>query len=216
MTLPNMNRTWRNMIYTVWDVFWIKSDMIKSTFFSKVSLLLQGCPFGNKFRTTGSCSFKVRSKGDIQIGDQVTLLAGWRSNRIGLSGMVLLQTLGNGKIKIGDRSGGSSVVISSRSTVTIGCNVLLGGNVKIIDHDFHPLDPLDRTLAMREQEAKIRSSSILIGDDVFVGTNATILKGVSIGDRAIIAAGAVVFKGEYPSGCTIAGNPATVIKYRTT
>jgi acetyltransferase-like isoleucine patch superfamily enzyme len=128
--------------------------------------------------------------------------------------MVLLQTLGEGKIRIGDGTGASAVVMSSRSEITIGRNVCVGANVRILDHDFHALDHAARRLPMSEQEKSIRREPIQIGDDVFIGTNAIILKGVSIGDRSIVAAGAVVFIGEYPSDSIIAGNPAKVIRHR--
>ena len=210
-----MKRTWRNFAYTVWDMSWIITDRWTSTCLSRLSLNLQGCSYGKGFATTGPCSFKVRKEGDIWIGDHVTLLAGWRSNRVGLTGRILLQTLGDGKIKIGDGTGASAATISSRSEITIGRNVCIGGNVRILDHDFHALNALDRSLPMSAQESKIRSAPIRIGDDVFIGTNAIILKGVNIGDRTIVAAGAVVFKGNYPSNCIMAGNPAFVIRQKT-
>ena len=207
----SVKRTWRNFVYTVWDMLFLFIDRLKSTGSSRLSLSFQGCSYGKGFITTGPCSCKVRKEGDIRIGNNVTLLAGWRSNRVGMVGRVLLQTLGDGKIKIGDKTGGSSVVISSRSSIIIGDNVLLGGNVRIFDHDFHALDAMDRKLPMLEQESKIRRSDIKIGNDVFVGTNAIILKGVSVGDRTIIAAGSVLFRGDYPSDAIIAGNPAIVL-----
>lgn len=203
-------RSWRNILYTAWDILWIKADFATSTFRSILSLRLQGCPVGKNFNTSGRCSFKARSTGSIQIGENARFLAGWRCNRVGLSSPVLLQTFGDGQIDIGDFSGGSAVVLSSRSGITVGKHVNLGGNVRIYDHDFHALDHEKRRLAMSEQAAYIRSSPIEIGDDVFVGANAMILKGVKIGARTIVAAGAVVFKGEYPSDCILAGNPAVI------
>lgn len=56
------------------------------------------------------------------------------------------------------------------------------------------------------------SSPIIIEDDVFIGMNCLILKGVTIGARSIIAAGSVVTK-SIPSDCIAAGNPAKVIKH---
>jgi acetyltransferase-like isoleucine patch superfamily enzyme len=141
----------------------------------------------------------------------VSLLAAWRSNRAGLTNPVLLETLGKGMIRIGDDSGGSAVVISSRSGVTIGKSVCLGANVRIYDHDFHPLDSGKRRLSRNEQAAHLRTEPVTIGDEVFVGANAFILKGVTIGDRSIVAAGSVVFRGEYPADCMIAGNPASIV-----
>jgi len=207
-----MKRSFGNILYTAWDLFWIILDRAASTGVSKVSLTLQGCSFGKGFSTTGSCSFKARESGSIALGEKVTLLAGWRSNRVGLAGRVILHTLGNGRIAIGDGTGGSSVTISARSEISIGQNVCLGGNVRVLDHDYHALDAMERRLPMKKQEAKIRSAPIRLGDDVFVGTNAIILKGVTIGDRSIVAAGAVVFRGDYPPDSIIAGNPAVVVR----
>jgi acetyltransferase-like isoleucine patch superfamily enzyme len=139
----------------------------------------------------------------------VTLLAGHRSNRVGLTNPVLLETLGDGEIEIGDFSGGSAVVISSRAKVMIGKNVKLGGNVRIFDHDFHSLEFSVRKTSNDWKNIKARP--IRIGDDVFIGTNAIILKGVTIGDRAIIGAGSVVMK-DIPADEIWGGNPARRIK----
>jgi acetyltransferase-like isoleucine patch superfamily enzyme len=206
-----MKRTWRNWIYSAWDLFWITIDMFCSTLLSRISLWFQGASYEKGFRTTGKCSFKLRCEGSIVLGERVSLLAGWRSNRAGLTNPVLFETLGEGMIRIGDDSGGSSIVISSRSGVTIGKNVCLGANVRIYDHDFHPLDPGKRRLSRNEQSGNVRSEAVAIGDNVFVGANAIILKGVTIGDRSIVAAGSVVFRGEYPADCMIAGNPASIV-----
>jgi acetyltransferase-like isoleucine patch superfamily enzyme len=207
-----MKRTWRNFAYSIWDLIWIYWDRFISTVFSRLSLSIQGCGYGSGFITTGACSFKARTEKAILLGKNVSLLAGWRSNRVGLSGRVLLQTMGNGCIQIGDGSGGSAVTLSSRSRISIGRNVCLGGNVRILDHDYHALDHLSRRLPMKEQEQFIRMEEIVIGNDVFIGTNAIILKGVTIGDRCIVAAGAVVFRGVYPNDSMIVGNPAKVIE----
>ncbi len=203
-------RTWGNILYTAWDVAWIRIGFATSTLCSKFSLWLQGCSFGRDFTTSGLCSFKARTAGSIRIGDGVRLLANWRTNRVGMTGHVLLQTFGEGQITIGDCSGGSAVVLSSRASITVGQHVNLGGNVRIYDHDFHALDPAQRRLCLDGQAPHIRSAPVCLGDDVFVGANAIILKGVTIGDRTIVAAGAVVFKGEYPSDCILVGNPAAV------
>jgi acetyltransferase-like isoleucine patch superfamily enzyme len=206
-----MTRTWRNWIYSAWDLFWITIDVFCSTRLSRFSLWFQGGPYGKGFRTTGNCSFKLRREGSIFLGERVSFLAGWRSNRAGLGNPVLLETLGEGIIRINDDSGGSAVVISSRCGVTIGKNVCLGANVRIYDHDFHPLEADKRRLSRNEQAGHLRCEPVSIGDDVFIGANAFILKGVTVGDRSIVAAGSVVFRGEYPADCIIAGNPASIV-----
>lgn len=165
---------------------------------------------GAGFMTFGHCSFKARTEGSIRIGKGVRLQSSWRSNRVGLTGPVLLQTIGSGMIDIGDHSGGSSVVISSRSEVRIGKRVLLGGNARVYDHDFHALDPSARELPPDQEAKHIRTEPIHIGDDVFVGANAIILKGGQIGSGSVVAAGAVVFRGDYPANSMLIGNPAVV------
>jgi len=66
-------------------------------------------------------------------------------------------------------------------------------------------------MSMAEQDAFIRSEPVEICDDVFIGANATILKGVRIGERTIVASGAVVFRGKYPPDSILSGNPAQVV-----
>lgn len=190
---------------------WINMDFRISTLFSKISLWFQGCPFGQNFKTSGRCHFKARNSNSIRIGKNVSLLAHWRSNRVGLSNPLLLQTFGDGVIEIGDFSGGSAVIFSSRSKISIGKHVNLGGNTRIFDHDFHPVDPMLRRLGYSEQEPHVRTAPVEIEDDVFVGANVIILKGVKLGARSIVAAGAVVFKGDYPPDSLLVGNPAKIV-----
>jgi len=136
-------------------------------------------------------------------------MAGHRSNRVGLTNPVLLETFENGEIEIGNFSGGSAVVISSRAKVTVGEKVKLGGNVRIFDHDFHPVDAAIRRKG--NDPMHIGSRPVVIGDEVFVGTNAMILKGVTIGARSIVAAGSVVTK-NIPADEVWGGNPARRLK----
>lgn len=205
-----MTRTWRNKIFSMYWAVCTRLDGMLSTLRSRLSLGWQGAIVGKKFRTSGPCFFKMRCAGSIRIGSNVTFIADTRSNRVGLTNPMVLETWGNGEIEIGDFSGGSSVVISSRSKVTIGKHVLLGGNVRIFDNDFHALDPILRRNP-GEDRGHIKSRPVIIGDDVLIGTNAIILKGVHIGDRAIIGAGSVV-SCDVPADEVWAGNPAYKIK----
>lgn len=204
-----MHRTTLNKLFSAWDLIWIKLDFIKSTFYSRFSLSFQGCAAGKGLKTSGNCCFKARRAGSIRIGNHVTLLAGHRSNRVGLTNRVLLETLDEGLISIGDHSGGSAVVISSRSSISIGEYVKMGGNVRIFDHDFHSLD--SRIRRTKEDRNHVNSRPVSIGKEVFIGTNSTILKGVTIGERSIVAAGSVVVK-SIPADEVWGGNPAKCIR----
>jgi len=207
-----MPRAFFNKIYSAYDVLLIHANMAWSTVRAVLSCKLQGGRLGSDFRSTGAIRIKARSAGSIVIGEHVRLLAHWRSNRVGLSGPVILHTWEGGKIEIGDHTGASSVVISSRSGVKIGRHCNIGGNVRIFDHDFHVLDAEVRRGPRGCDDCATKP--IIIGDDVFIGTNSIILKGVTIGDRAVIGAGSVVTK-NVPSDCIAAGNPAGVIRRKT-
>ncbi|MDZ4200271.1 MAG: acyltransferase, partial [Kiritimatiellia bacterium] len=100
-------------------------------------------------------------------------------------------------------------VLSARNRITIGNHVRLGGNVRIFDHDFHSLDPEKRQGG--EDFTDVQTAPVTIGNDVFIGANALILKGVTLGDRAIIGAGSVVTC-RVPAGEIWAGNPARKIQ----
>jgi acetyltransferase-like isoleucine patch superfamily enzyme len=164
---------------------------------------------GEGFRSTGAIRIKARAAGSIIIGNHVRLLAHWRSNRVGLSGPVILHTWEGGQIEIGDHTGASSVVISSRSGVRIGRHCNIGGSVRIFDHDFHALDAEVRRGPSGCDDCATKP--VTIGDDVFIGAQSIILKGVTIGDRAVIGGGSVVTK-DVPADAIAAGNPATVVR----
>ncbi len=206
-----LKRSYLNVIYTIWDISHISLDRYISTIKSRLSLHLQQCQVDKGFITTGECHFKARKAGSIQIGKNVHLLAGWRSNRVGLTNPVLIQTLGDGMICIGSYFGGSAIVLSARTKIEIGEYVGLGANVRMFDHDFHALNFIERRPTHEEEGRYLKSEPITIEDDVFIGTNAIILKGVTIGQRTIVAAGSVVFRGSYPADSILAGNPARVI-----
>lgn len=202
-------RKLNNIIFSVWDVILIKISFQTSSLKSKFSLFFQGCKYGKKFRTSGLCYFKAFKTNSIIISDNVTLLSNHRTNRIGLTSPVSLQTFENGTIKIGNYTGASSVSISSRSKILIGDYCKIGANVKIFDHDYHSLDPFIRST--NKDISNVKSSPILIGNHVFIGTNSIILKGVTIGDYAIIAAGSVVTN-DVPNNQIWGGNPSKFLK----
>ncbi len=202
-------RPFCNKLYSAYDVLLIHANMAWSTLRTRLSCALQGCKVGRGFRSTGIIRIKARTTGDIVIGNHVGLLGGWRSNRVGLSGPVILHTWEGGRIAIGDHTGASAVVISSRSGVKIGKHCNIGGNVRIFDHDFHALDAEIRRGPRGCEDCATKP--VIIGDDVFIGAQSIILKGVNIGDRAIIGAGSVVTK-DVPADCIAAGNPALIVK----
>lgn len=73
--------------------------------------------------------------------------------------------------------------------ISIGDDVIIGENVKIYDHN-HVFGGDSQVV----EKHKFKTSPIKIGDNVWIGSNVTILKGVTIGDRSIISAGSVINK----------------------
>jgi acetyltransferase-like isoleucine patch superfamily enzyme len=87
--------------------------------------------------------------------------------------------------------------------IDIGDDVMLGPNVSLISSG-HPIDPAERRVG-------ITSAPIAIGRNVWVGTSALIMQGVTVGEDAIVGAGAVVTR-NVPPRTLVAGVPATVVK----
>lgn len=95
--------------------------------------------------------------------------------------------------------------VANEGGIPIGSGCLIGVSVEILNCDFHPLSVEERHMNTA------KSKDIYIGDNVFIGNNVKILKGVHIGDYAVIANGAVVTK-DVAAKTIVAGNPAEVIK----
>ena len=150
-----------------------------------------------------------RQKGSqIIIGDNFTVNSSFLSNLVGLFQRTIIVTRDKGNIIIGDSVGVSGVTIYSRKSIVIGSYTNIGGNTKILDNDFHPIDP---ELRKKNDLASIKDKEIIIGENVFIGCNCIILKGTEIGDNCVIGAGSVV-SGKYGDNLILAGNPAKIIK----
>ncbi|MBB4288558.1 GT2 family glycosyltransferase/carbonic anhydrase/acetyltransferase-like protein (isoleucine patch superfamily) [Rhizobium leguminosarum] len=146
---------------------------------------------------------------EIHLDDRVVLCSDSRFTALALNHPVKIATIRAGsKISIGADSGISGATIVSAVRISIGAEVLMGANVTIFDTDFHPIRPEGRRHS--DVEADIKTAPVHIGDNVFIGTNALILRGTEIGRDSIVAAGAVV-RGNFPAGAIIAGNPAKVV-----
>ena len=109
-----------------------------------------------------------------------------------------------GHLELGNNSYMNMSLIQCANHITIGDNCAIAGDVLIQDTDFHPVMDEDGN-------PKPISKPIHIGNHVWICAKATILKGVTIGDGAIVAAGAVVTK-DVPARCVVAGNPGKIVK----
>ncbi len=128
-----------------------------------------------------------------------------------------LATEPNGFISIGDYCFISGAAIIASSDILIGNHVFIAGGVTIVDSDFHPMDPAARlidtvlisTVGNKSMRPSFESLPVIIEDNVWIGFNATILKGVTIGEGSVIEPGAVVLK-SIPPGSVVSGNPAQI------
>jgi len=112
------------------------------------------------------------------------------------------------KIKIGDYVFiGKGVEIDVAEMVTIGPHSLLAPGVFITDHNHN----IARHIRIDEQGCKSRP--VLIGEDVWLGANAVVLNGVTIGKGAVVGAGSVVTD-NVPEYSIVAGVPAKLLRYR--
>jgi tetrahydrodipicolinate N-acetyltransferase len=110
----------------------------------------------------------------------------------------------SGRLSIGHETNvnGLGTKILVADSVTIGAGCTFSWDVQILDNDFHTM-----TVGGVQQPS---AAPIVIGDRVWVGTRAIVLKGVTIGDGAIVAAGAIVTK-DVPAGAVVAGIPAKAV-----
>jgi acetyltransferase-like isoleucine patch superfamily enzyme len=124
-----------------------------------------------------------------------------------------------GRIEIGtDCYIGEYSRIWSGASIKIGDHVLVSHNVSILDNLTHPLEPMARRRQVRAiydgghpKNIDLGDRPIVIGCDAWIGAHAVVLRGVTIGEGAIVAAGAVVTK-DVPPYTIVAGNPAQVIR----
>ena len=186
-----------------------------STFFwtlrTKMLLRILGCPYGRSFRVDGHVIIRVARRGAIRFGENVIINSRTGSNLVGRTTPTILHCMGDGHITFGDNSGCSFAVLSSKSSIRIGDNTKIGGNARIYDHDYHSLDYLSRRSPANDIVA-CKTAPVVIGDDILIGANAIILKGVAIGERSIVGAGAVVSMKDIPTDSLVVGNPARVIR----
>lgn len=182
----------------------------------KIVLKITKVEYGKKLLLKGLPVIFNKGGAKMKIGENVTIKSSLLSNLVGLYSRTIIVTRAPGAIiEIGDNVGISGATIYARKGIYVGDNTCIGGNCKILDNDFHPIEVEERNKLLRDtnggDSALVPSKEIKIGKNCFIGCNSIILKGTILGDGCVVGAGAVVC-GMFEDNCVIAGNPARVIR----
>lgn len=156
---------------------------------------------GKATTIASSTTIDALSVNGIEIGDNVTIPENCFIRCTGV-----ISELGVG-IKIGNNTGlGHNNFFNGQGGIVIGNDVIIGPYVKILSENHNYKDP---NILIRKQG--VTRKGIKIGNNVWIGASAIILDGVEIGDRCIVAAGAVVTKSILKNSLVV-GSPAKVIR----
>ncbi|MCS4149373.1 hypothetical protein GGP52_003085 [Salinibacter ruber] len=167
-----------------------------------------GIEWGAGWKIFGRPIIQRHRDSRMTFGDGLYLRSWPRSNPLSPNHPVVLSTRDTeASIIVGENCGFTGTTLVADDRIEVGDRVQVGGNASIVDTDFHPLVPEVRW----ENFNAGASAPIVIEDDVFVGMEALILKGVTIGEGAVVGAGSVVAQ-DVPSRTVVAGNPATVVR----
>ena len=159
----------------------------------------------------------------VRLGLHARLLTpdGERRVTIGDNAVIrgLIRCEGDGRCEIGSEAYvGDDVIISVRTRVEIGGGALIAHGVQLFDNDTHPIDAAERRAHFRSilklgprRDFAIGARPVRIGRDCWLGFGAAVMKGVTVGDESIVAAGAVVASDVRPR-TIVAGNPAKEVR----
>jgi acetyltransferase-like isoleucine patch superfamily enzyme len=146
---------------------------------------------------------QIYGNGSIRVGDNVRI-GGRNSWTVGFKVSDGAELVIGNRVNIGYQN-----QISVAKRVTIGDDTMFAPNVQIYDNPNHPLSPAARL--RHEQFAIEDAEPVSIGRNVWIGSGALIMRGVTIGDGAVIGAMSVVTRDVEPA-TLVAGNPARVLR----
>lgn len=195
-----MNVSLNSFSYFIENIGW-KMNVFFISKWMKIIMKIKGVEYGTSIRFYGRAKFVVSEKAYVTIGNNNRFRSSATSNLIGINRPCIISALSpSAVLKIGNNCGFSGTVIGCEKKISIGNNVKCGANTLITDTDWHNNDP-------RSGEP----AEVVIGNNVWLGVNVMVLKGVTIGENSLIGAGSVVVK-DIPANVVAAGNPCRVIK----
>jgi acetyltransferase-like isoleucine patch superfamily enzyme len=173
----------------------------------RLYLALWGVEVGARLRMRSLPICRRHKDAAIRLGNDVTIFNKLSENVAGITHRSVLAANAPGaRLVIGNNVGLSGVILYCVKEIVIEDHVNLGVGAKVYDTDFHPVDAAARRAGSKFVEGK----AVRICKDAWIGADAMILKGVTVGPRAVVAAGAVVTK-DIPADAIAAGVPAKVI-----
>ena len=180
-------------------IFFSKGRIIKYRILSTCKKVF-GLPVRN-------CPVLINGLGSISFGKNVNL--GFADSPYFYNSYIYLEARNiNSKIEIMSGvylNNNACIICEGAEGIKIGANTLIGTSFTLYDSNFHDLDPFARFDGIPE------TAGVIIGENVFIGSNVTVLKGVEIGNNSIIGSGSIVSK-TIPENVIAAGNPCRVIK----
>jgi acetyltransferase-like isoleucine patch superfamily enzyme len=148
----------------------------------------------------------INKQSVIKVGRNVYLRSNAKGYQAGMPfPTTLLADVKGALIEIGDNCRVNGAYIHAQKSIKIGSNCVIASGVNILDTNGHELYSNDRTINRDLPEG------VIIGNNVWIGLNAVILKGTVIGDNAVVSAGSIV-KGTFEPNSLIVGNPAKTVK----
>lgn len=195
--------------YKIFKYLRTKKDKTWGTFICRFLFFVNNV----KYKTVisyGKPYIHVSMGATFKAGANLKLNNGVRYSDSGMNGKCKIEVREKATLDIGNNVGMSDVTISCYEYIKISDNVLLGVGVQLRDTDNHSLNPIDRKDTKKDFENR-KTAPIIINENVFIGGNSTILKGITIGNNAIVGASSLVSK-NIPPGEIWAGNPARFIK----
>jgi len=191
-------------------LFYKTSKIIFYSCYNKILFKYYNITYPADIKINGKLYLRLNRNGSLELGSNLGLNNDFQGNVIGRQQPCIFSVGEGASLVIGDNVGMSGTAIICTKKIIIGDNVRIGGNSCIYDTDFHSLNYEERT-AVPEITVNINKADVVIGNYVFIGAHSTILKGVTIGDNAIIGACSVITK-DIPQDEIWAGNPAKFIK----
>ena len=193
-------------IFHLWYYLRLRLSGLLCSQYCRGLFRLRGISLGNSNIFIGIPFVYKFPESTIRIGNHNEFRTTASSNLIGINRRTTISTHSKeAKIIVGDNCGMSGVVIGAQQSITIGNHAVIGANVLITDFDWHAIDA-----EARNRGESSKSKPVYIHDNVFIGTAATILKGVTIGQNTVIGAHSVVTS-DIPANVIAAGNPCTVV-----